>query len=787
MDNTSVIQWLTKYLRFANYLSVSQLYLRDNYLLEQELKPEHIKRRVLGHWGTVPGINFIWAGLNYLVAKNNQKTLLVVGPGHGYPAIQSNLFIDGTLGEFYPNYNHFAQDKQARKQSYANLIHDFSWPGGFPSHSNPGTPGAILEGGELGYSLSTSFGAAFDNPDLLVTCIVGDGEAETGPLATSWHSNKFLNPITSGAVLPILHLNGYKISGPTLLSSIPEDDLMKLFVGYGWDPIYVGGDFLFEPMLAALDGAYAKIKQIQNDARSSKNPGQPRWPMIILRSPKGWFGPDSIDPAKPIVNSNRSHGIPLEHVLEDEKEFKLLKAWLESYKIHELVNPDFSLNEDILEFVPEGEMRIGMNQNARGESTCDLILPDSTKLENKFETPGKHEAIPAQSMAEYLKEVFELNASNRNFRLFSPDESDSNRLTKIFEATNRAYLYPVKTYDEHLSPDGRVMEILSEHTLEGWFQGYTLTGRHGILVTYEAFAEIISSMVDQYVKFIRHARNVKWRVPTPSINIVLTSVIWRQDHNGLSHQNPSFISSVLNNYSDSVNVYFPTDANSMLAVMDECLASRQRVNVIVGDKRPIPLWLNLEMARKQLSEGVMEWNFVSDPNPDLILIGCGDHIMREIVAARSVAKSLAPDLRIKIVNITELSCFGIGIGKQQCKVNARELDEILGDNKPIFFGYHGYAEDIRSLIFGHPDATRFTIRGYSECGTTTTPFDMLVQNGLDRFSIAKSILELANQNNKVSNFEDSIKVLDGILLKHMEYIVQNGEDIPESTMDVIAK
>ncbi|MCA9386356.1 phosphoketolase family protein, partial [Candidatus Dojkabacteria bacterium] len=626
-----------------------------------------------------------------------------------------------------------------------------------------------------------SYGAVLDNPDLIVACVVGDGEAETGPLATAWHSNKFLNPITSGAVLPILHLNGYKISGPTIMGTMDNSDLMSLFKGYGYEPIIVEGDFLFEPMLAALEGAYSKIKSIQQEARESGNPGQPRWPMIILRSPKGWFGPESSNPEMPIVGSHRSHGIPIQNPQKVEEEFIRVKEWLESYKIHELIDSSYSLHDGLLDYVPEGDLRMGMNRHTRAADTRDLVLPEIKDYKIDVKKHGELENSSTDKLAEYMRDIFEKNDTYSNFRIFSPDETESNKLGKLFEATKRAYLWPVKSYDEDLSPNGRVMEMLSEHTLQGWLQGYTLTGRHGILITYEAFAEIISSMVDQYVKFVRHAQTISWRNAIPSLNYVLTSLNWRQDHNGFSHQNPGFISSVLNNHADFVEVYFPADSNTMLAVAEEVFASKNGVNVIVAGKRPLNQWLTLEQAKKQVTEDIQIWDFLSDDNPDVVIVGCGDYAMREVVAARKLLREKLPELRVRVINITQLSCFGIGDNEAKCRINAMKFDELFTTDKSIIFNYHGYAEDIKSLIFGHHSASRFSIHGYNEVGTTTTPFDMLVKNKIDRYNLALEAIKHAVAKNATlgEKTHTAEEYFHSILEKHESFILEHGYDIPE--------
>ncbi len=778
----SSISWLEKYLRLTNYLGAAQIYLKENFLLEKELKPEHIKDRLLGHWGTVPGLNFIWAGFDYLISKYNQKMLAVIGPGHGYPAIQANLFVENSIGEYYNRYEWLHKDREGRKLAFGNLIKDFSWPGGVPSHSNPYTPGCILEGGELGYALSTSYGAAFDDPSLLVGCVVGDGEAETGPAATSWHSNKYLNPETSGAVLPIVHINGYKISSPTIYGNIPSNELITLFEGYGYDPILVEGEYLFEPFLSALDSAYQIITSIQDEARTMGFHSVPKWPVILLKSPKGWFGPKYDREDKPIMGSYRSHGIPLKNPKSDENEFTILKNWLESYKIHELLNDDLSINDEVMAYVPKGAKRMGMNPEACAHDTKDLILPRIEDYQVKFEKPGSVTSSSMEVLGKYLRDVFILNDKNQNFRLFCPDETESNKLDSVFEATNRAFMLPVNEHDEHISKNGRIMEMLSEHTLEGWLQGYILTGRHGMFASYESFIEIVSSMVDQYIKFLRHVRNIKWRNAVPSLNFVLTSLSWRQDHNGFSHQNPGFISSMLNNEADFVSAYFPPDANSLLCVAEEVLKSRNKVNLIIAGKQNNQQWLDIDEARTQISEDIKIWDFVSDDDPDVVLAGCGDYVMREILASRKILKKFIPGIKLRIVNVSEITSFNLGDNRfKNPKISELMFDEIFTPEKPVIFNYHGTKSDIGYLLFNHHAAARFSIHGYSEVGTTTTPFDILVMNKVDRYNVALETFRYATiTNEKVANygqkFEDYIKA---VLRKHKLYINQYGNDLPE--------
>lgn len=770
------LEKLAKYLRFANYIAAAQLYLKDNFLLEQELSKSHLKQRILGHWGTVPGLNFIYATLNQIIRKYQQETMLIVGPGHGYPALLANLYLEGTLGKFYPKY-------QQSKEGMSMLIRDFSWPGGFPSHANPETPGVILEGGELGYALSTAFGAAMDNPDLIVACVVGDGEAETGPTATAWHSNKFLNPVTSGAVLPIVHINKYKISGPTIYGTMDDEDLLALFRGYGYDPILVDSEFLYEPMLQALEKSYQMIKDIQNKARSGGEVLKPRWPVILLVSKKGWTGPEIVH-GKMIEDSFRSHGIPLEEVHTDEDEFQALKSWLESYKIQELLDADYKPLPEITELVPEESLRIGMCKHANGGLVRkDLNMPDLDELKLDCHEPCQEKASNMKVMGDFLRELMRLNPDN--FRVMSPDETESNKLHALFDVTQRAFMWPIPAGAENISPEGRVMEMLSEHTLQGWMEGYTLTGRHGVLVSYEAFLMIISSMVDQYSKFLKQMEDISWRKPIPSLNFVLTSTSWRQDHNGFSHQNPGFISDALNNHTGHVNIHFPPDANTLLATLDECYKATNKINVLVTGKRDLPQYLSLEEARNQVYRGLADWEWAGNhsENADVVIAATGDYATQEALAALKLLKQVAPELNTKFISVSELTCFGIGDSRNACRVSLTKFRELFTEDKKILYTYHGYPEDIKQLIFGHPDSHRFKVYGYIEQGTTTTPFDMQVKNSSSRYHLALDALEEGSKvNDTIKQKHAEYKAhFEGLLNKHHQYIKEKGIDIPEIT------
>ena len=773
--NQELLQSLAKYLRLTNYIAGASLYLRDNFLLEEELKPEHIKKRILGHWGTVPGLNFVYATLNILVKQHQQEMMLVVGPGHGYPSLLANLYVDGTLGQFYPQY-------AISKKSFGEVIKNFSWPGAFPSHANPETPGVILEGGELGYALSTAFGAAFDNPDLIVTCVVGDGEAETGPTATAWHSNKFINPKSDGAVLPILHLNQYKISGPTITGCMDNEELNALFRGYGYDPMIVEGDFLYEPMLLTLEKAYARIKEIQQAAREQNRIDKPRWPMIILRTKKGWTGPRELK-GLPVEDSFRSHGIPLEHVVEDPEEFKILKEWLTSYKVGELFSKDFDLLPELKTLIPPDDLKLGMNKHANGQLVRRLNYPDTKNFSVEVEKfPGK-DTGNMERLSQYFAEVIKQNPDS--FRIMSPDETESNKLHALFEVTKRRFMWPVPYGSENIDFDGRVMEMLSEHTLLGWLEGYVLTGRQGVFISYEAFVMIVASMVDQYAKFLKQKTSIAWRQPVPSLNIIMTSTTWRQDHNGYSHQNPGFISSVLNDYNNTNNVYLPPDANTLLLTMEKSLKAVDSVNVIVTGKRLLPQYLTMEQAKKQIDDGVMHWDFAGngDNDPDIVFTAAGDYLVRESLAAIKLLKEKVPELNTRFICISEISCFGIGENCNLSRISDEAFDTMFTKDKHIICSYVGYPEDIQHLIYKHKAAPRFHIHGYRERGSTTTPFDMLVVNKASRYDLCLDAIKYASEKNvKVKERRGELEAhFNGLLDKHHGYIRENGDDMPEVT------
>lgn len=772
----NALNWFEKYLRYTDYLSAAQLYLKNNFFLKKPLSADDIKPRILGHWGTVPGQNFMYAHCNYQIIKRGLSMMFIVGPGHGAPAILSNLFAEGTLADFY-------EQCTVDSKGTGELIKKFSWPGGFPSHVNPGTPGSILEGGELGYSLSTAYGAVMDNPDLIAVCVVGDGEAESGPLAASWQSNKFLNPKESGAVLPILHVNGYKISGPTIYGTMSDKELMSLFVGFGYEPFIVKQSHLHDKMADTMDRAIASILRIQKNAKQHDKVIKPRWPMIILRSTKGWTGVKEYG-GKKIEGNFRSHGIPLGDPKTNPKTLKVLEDWLKSYRIEELVDKNGVPVPEVLEFIPSGNLRMGRNKHALGGNMRHVLaLPDLKKYEVKIKVKGRTSASNTEIGAHFIRDIFVKNKDAKNFRFFCPDETDSNRMQSIFEATKRAFMWPLKAFDEWMSPDGRVMEILSEHTLQGWLQGYLLTGRHGIFATYEAFAVIVASMVDQYAKFMKQAAKFAWRKPISSLNYILTSLGWRQEHNGFSHQNPSFISNVLEKHGEFSSVYFPSDANSFLVTLADCLNRKNAINIMVVGKQQMPQWLTLDEAKKQQKVGVGIWDWAHDgsKNPDVVMAAAGDHMVFESMAAVSLLKKFVPELAIRVVNVSELTSLGIGDERHPFRLGNNEFEKYFTANKPIIFNFHGYPDVIKKLVFGHPAATRFSIHGYNEEGTTTTPFDMHVRNKTSRYHLAIDALQKASafNENVAKKAPKLIARLEKKLTAHQKYILKYGKDMEE--------
>ena len=784
---------MNAYWRAANYLSVGQIYLLDNPLLKRPLTLDDIKPRLLGHWGTTPGLNFVYVHLNRVIKERDLDTIYVAGPGHGGPGMVANVYLEGTYSEVYPN---IPQDAEGMKR----LFRQFSFPGGIPSHVAPETPGSIHEGGELGYSLSHAFGAAFDNPDLIVACVVGDGEAETGPLATSWHSNKFLNPVTDGAVLPILHLNGYKIANPTVLARIPHAELEALFVGYGYKPYFVEchpepveGDpaEMHQLMARTLDEVIAEIKSIQYEARdrssgtsANRSSGtsmcrtqRPRWPMIVLRTPKGWTGPKEVDGLK-TEGYWRSHQVPITDIAAKPEHIKLLEEWMKSYKPEELFDSNGTLFADFADLAPKGDRRMGANPHANGGLLLkDLRMPDFRDYAVDVPKPGQVEAESTRVAGALLRDVIKLNMST--FRLMGPDETASNRLQAVFEVTNRAWDAETLSYDDHLSPDGRVMEILSEHTCEGWLEGYLLTGRHGLFNCYEAFIHIVDSMFNQHAKWLKVCRHIPWRRPIASLNILLSSHVWRQDHNGFTHQDPGFIDLVVNKKAEIVRVYLPPDANTLLSVTDHCLRSRDYVNVIVAGKQPEPQWLDMDSAIKHCTAGIGIWEWASNDRgyePDVVMACAGDVPTLETLAAVSILREKLPDLKVRVLNVVDLMTLQPH-EEHPHGLSDKEFDTLFTTDKPIIFAYHGYPWLIHRLTYRRTNHKNLHVRGYKEEGTTTTPFDMAVMNDLDRFHLVNDVIDRVPKLGYIAAYVKQF-VRDK-LIEHKEYITRHGEDMPE--------
>lgn len=760
------------YMRAANYLTAAQIFLQDNFLLERELTFEDIKPRLLGHWGSGPGVTLAYSHLSNLIKKYDQEMMFVLGPGHAFPSLQANLFLEKTLEKFYPQ---VTQDLDGIKF----LCQNFSWPYGFPSHSNPGTPGVILEGGELGYSLSTSYGAALDNRNLIVACLVGDGEAETGPTGGAWHLNKLINPKTNGTVLPILHLNGYKISGPTVTGRMSDDELKSLFWGYGYEPRLVSGDNLHEQMEEALDWAHHLIWDIKEAPETRVSP---RLPMIIMRSLKGWSGVKELDGLK-IEGNYASHQVVLTEAKTDAKQLKMLEDWLRSYNFNELFSKEAGFGDFAENIMPENhELRMGMTKHALGGEKVyiPLKLPPVNKFAEDATIPGTIGSSSMRRAGLYLEEVFKLNKDTKNFRMMSPDETYSNKLDAVFNETARAWVWPNESWDKDMDHDGRVMEMLSEHNLQGLFQGYVLTGRHAVFASYEAFIQVIVSMMDQYAKFLNQALTVPWRDTIGSLNYILTSSGWRQDHNGFSHQNPGFIDDALRRQGDFVDVYFPPDGNSTLAVLEHMLTTTRQINILVAGKTLEARWLTPELAKEELQTGIMTWKFASDEDPDVVLAGVGDYTMKEIMAAISLAKIEWPAVKLRCVNICSLTSCGIGQGGT-CLTHEGFEDHFTAD-KPVICNFHGYPETLKSVLFNythHPE--RFDIRGYIESGSTTTPFDMHVRNKTSRYHIVMAIFEALSKSGKIE-YEESRHILLKYQQKideNTEYIKVNGVDLPE--------
>jgi xylulose-5-phosphate/fructose-6-phosphate phosphoketolase len=771
--STAELRKMDAWWRAANYLSVGQIYLLDNALLRRPLTIEDVKPRLLGHWGTTPGLNFIYVHLNRIIRAHDLDMIYICGPGHGGPGMVANVYLEGTYTEVYPNISQDAQGIQ-------KLFKQFSFPGGIPSHVAPETPGSIHEGGELGYALSHAYGAVLDNPGLIAACVVGDGEAETGPLATAWHSNKFLNPVRDGAVLPILHLNGYKIANPTVLARIPNEELRCLFEGYGYNPYFVEGDdpkAMHQLMAATLDSCMSEIQAIQKNARTKGITGRPDWPMIVLRTPKGWTGPKEVD-GKKTEGSWRSHQVPMGDMAGHPKHVAILEKWLKSYRPQELFDESGTLVPEIAELAPKGAKRMGANPHANGGVLLkDLVMPDFLDYAVPVESPGKTVAEATRVMGAFLRDVMKENM--KTFRVVGPDETASNRLGAVMEVTDKTWLAEILPDDDLLSPEGRVMEILSEHTCQGWLEGYLLTGRHGFFSCYEAFIHIVDSMFNQHAKWLKTTREISWRRPIASLNYLLTSHVWRQDHNGFSHQDPGFIDHVANKKADVIRVYLPPDANTLLCVTDQCLRSKDLVNVIVAGKQPGPQWLDMDQAVKHCSAGIGIWEWASNDRggePDVVMACAGDIPTLETLAAVSILRETLPDLKIRVVNIVDLMTLQPR-EEHPNGLTDREFDTLFTTDKPIIFAYHGYPWLIHRLTYRRTNHDNLHVRGYKEEGTTTTPFDMVVLNDLDRFHLVSDVIERVPKLGYAAAYVKQ-EVRDK-LIDHKEYIAKHGQDMPE--------
>jgi len=765
------------YWRAANYLSVGQIYLYDNPLLKKPLKKEHVKPRLLGHWGTTPGLNFIYAHLNRVIKQRDLNMIYIIGPGHGGPGIVANAYMEGTYSEVYPN---IAQDEEGMKR----LFTQFSFPGGIPSHVAPETPGSIHEGGELGYAISHAYGAAYDNPDLIVACVVGDGEAETGPLATSWHSNKFLNPLSDGVVLPILHLNGYKIANPCVLARISHEELDQLFRGYGYTPYFVEGsdpEKMHQLMASTLDNILEDIRRIKADASRTGVMKRPLWPMIILRSPKGWTCPKEID-GKRTEGYWRSHQVPMGEMHEKPAHIKILEKWMKSYEPEELFDKTGRLKPELADLPPKGNRRMSANPHANGGLLLrDLRLPDFRDYAVNVTKPGAITAESTRLMGKFLRDTMKLNMECRNFRLFSPDENNSNRWQDAMEVTNRAWMAERFPYDDHLAPDGRVMEMLSEHQCQGWLEGYLLTGRHGFFSCYEAFIHIIDSMFNQHAKWLKVCHEIPWRRPIASLNYLLSSHVWRQDHNGFSHQDPGFIDHVVNKKAEVVRVYLPPDANTLLSVTDHCLRSRNYVNVVVAGKQPAPQWLTMDQAVKHCTAGIGIWEWASNDKgaePDVVMACCGDVPTLETLAAVDLFRQHLPALKVRVINVVNLMKLQPQ-SEHPHGLSDPDFDALFTKDKPIVFAFHGYPWLIHRLTYRRTNHRNLHVRGYKEEGTTSTPFDMVVRNDLDRFHLVGDVIDRLPQLGSRAAYAK--QAISDKLLEHKQYIAKYGDDMPEIT------
>lgn len=763
------------YWRAANYLSVGQIYLLDNPLLKEPLKLEDIKPRLLGHWGTTPGLNFIYVHFNRAIKNHHLDMIFLAGPGHGGPAIVANVYLEGTYTKYYAN---ITQDEAGLKK----LFKQFSFPGGIPSHVAPEIPGSIHEGGELGYVLTHAFGAVFDNPDLIALAVVGDGEAETGPLAASWHSNKFLNPVKDGAVLPILHLNGYKIAGPTVLARIPEEELKSLLVGYGYKPIFVEGSDPHEmhrKMAKTVDKVITEIKAIQREARHNGFSQRPQWPMIVLRTPKGWTCPKEID-GKKVEGYWRSHQVPLAELATHPEHVKILEKWMKSYKPEELFDENGKFREEYAELAPKGHQRMGDNPHANGGLLLhDLILPDYRRYAVEVKKPGESISEATRVLGEYLRDLIKLNRHNRNFRIMGPDETASNRLSAVFEVTDRVSTAEILSIDDHVANEGRVMEVLSEHLCEGWLEGYLLTGRHGLFNCYEAFIHIVDSMFNQHAKWLKSVRTIPWRRPIASLNILLTSHVWRQDHNGFSHQDPGFIDHVVNKKAEVIRIYLPPDTNCLLSVANHCLQSRDYVNVIIAGKQPALQYLSIDDAIKHCMKGIGIWKWASndfDSDPDVVIACAGDIPTLEALAAVDLLRKHIADIKIRFINVVDLMVLQPH-HEHPHGLRDQEFVDLFTKDKPIIFAFHGYPWLIHRLTYSRPNHDNLHVRGYKEEGTTTTPFDMVVLNNMDRYTLALDSLErIPRFSNRTGYFREMVQ---DKLIEHHLYTREKGEDLPE--------
>jgi xylulose-5-phosphate/fructose-6-phosphate phosphoketolase len=768
------IALIDAYWRAANYISVGQIYLLDNPLLREPLRPEHVKQRLLGHWGTTPGLNFIYAHLNRAILERDLNAIYVCGPGHGGPGMVAHTYLEGSYSELFSG---VSQDVEGLRR----LFRQFSFPGGIPSHAAAETPGSINEGGELGYSVSHAFGAALDNPSLLVACVVGDGEAETGPLATAWHSNKFLNPASDGAVLPILHLNGYKIANPTVLARLPRRELEALFEGYGYQPHFVDGSepaAMHQLMAEVLDEVLDRIAAIQHDARGGAPVERPRWPMIVLRTPKGWTGPREVDGLK-TEGSWRSHQVPLAEVATNPSHLAQLEAWLRSYRPDELFDADGRLVPELAALAPKGARRMGANPQANGGLLLrDLRLPDFRDYAVEVAEPGAELGESTRVLGTFLRDVMRHNAEHRNFRVMAPDELASNRLGAILEATDRVWMAERTPDDDHLAPDGRVMEILSETTCQGWLEGYLLTGRHGLFTTYEAFVHIVDSMFNQHAKWLESSRRIPWRAPVASLNYLLSSHVWRQDHNGFSHQDPGFIDLAMNKKADVTRVYLPPDANTLLSVMDHCLRSRDYVNIVMAGKQPALQYLDIDAAIKHATAGIGIWEWASSDRgsePDVVLACAGDIPTLEVLAAVDLLRAEFADLTIRVVNVVDLMRL-LPREEHPHGLSDRDFDSFFTADRPVVFAYHGYPWLIHRLTYRRTNHHNFHVRGFKEEGTTTTPFDMVVRNDMDRFHLAIDVIDRVPRLSTIGAYAK--QAFTERLIEHRQYIQRWGDDPP---------